>query len=288
MKKGTLSLLQTMIVGAITLLVLLGIGYTMYKILEKSGTKGQCQVAALKYTGQKYLSAGFKAAEARCKADTPTIELKDLDALKARAKSAIDRYVSEGSPAAAHFSQTEQSRYEWALDKIMADELVNCFGKGWRGWLDLKGTTTASFMLRETGAKLCILCSRVKFSQEVRDIFGSTTEFDLRPWLDANNKEGKTYYALLTQGVDDLSKTFLDPPFYISTSQAVLFVAGTSKDPFALTQGQGGVGIFDYNSITSDLGFWESTQRLGIVTKADAKCKIIIGDIETSEQKGMV
>jgi len=286
MKKGTLSLLQTMIVGAITLLVLLGIGYTMYKILEKSGTKGQCQMAALKYTGQKYLSAGFKAAEARCKADTPTIEVKDLDALKSRAETAIDRYISEGSPAADYFSQTEQSRYEWALDKIMADELVNCFGKGWRGWLDLQGTTTGNILLAETGAQVCILCSRVKFSPEVRDIFGSTTEFDLRPWLDANNKEGKTYYALLTQGVDP-SYQFLDKSFDISTSKAVLFVAGTTKEAFALTQAKGGVGIFDYDSITSDLGWEEWIQRAGVVTTAKAKCRVIIGDIETSEQKGM-
>lgn len=284
MKKGTISLLTQLVAGAVTLIILLIIGWTVYTLLSKGALAGQCKEAVLLYSGSKVITAGFgEGKQGKCVADRPTITAKELDDLTDMAQRAIGRYIKTDSPAASYFSLTAQSLYEWSLEKIMADQMARCQDTAWYGGLDIQRNNKLSAMLAGPGSYLCVLCARVKFGQSVIDIFGSQDIFVMKPWLDANNKFGKTYTAFLTENIDPWYQQYVvnRARFNISRTAAVVFVAGTkveSGTPFA--QAKGGVGIFDYNTLTSNLG-WNEYSALGPVkTSAEvpAKCVVIIGD----------
>jgi len=268
-----------------------------------AGETGACQFSVLLKTMSKQMSFGFGEIPAECKMKRITVTDKEIDAYNSLAKKRIASYKEQNNPAQYDFTDTPESEYTWALEKIVGDEMVDCLNKGWRGKLDLAATGIPTDLIKELGAQMCILCTRIKFDQTAQDLFGQKV-FAMKPWLDANVKESKTYYTLLTQNIDPYYQTFVTySEFDIRRPTAIVFIAGVEKkEGEFLTDGVGGVGIFNYDALTTDLEFTETRgidisnkafivispagwtlAKLGVIPSnitqtATSKCKVIIGD----------
>ncbi|VVB81063.1 Uncharacterised protein [uncultured archaeon] len=271
-----------------------------------AGQTGQCQFSILLRTISKQMSFGFGEIPAECQMKRITVTDKEIDSYTSLAKNRIASYKAQNNPAQYNFPDTPQSEYNWALEKIVADEMVDCLNKGWRGRLNLEATGLPTDMFKELGAQMCILCTRIKFDQTAQNLFGQKN-FTMKPWLDANVKESKTYYNLLTENTDPFYQAFVTySQFDIRKPTAIVFIAGVEKkEGEFLTDGVGGVGIFNYETLTTDLGFTEyrgigldnkafiligpqglavwGLSSLGVIPKninqtATSKCKVIIGD----------
>ena len=257
-----MELLVSIIALTVFLIISLIIVFPEFKeLIFGAGEKGQCQFSILIRTMSKELTFGFGEIPAECKANRMTITADRLDKYQTLAKKRIDSYIKNNHPAQSEFPQTTQGRYKWAIERIMANEMVDCYNKGWRGRLDLEGLWAYEFLpgLAGPGEMVCILCTRVKFDKSVRGLFGAQREFEIKPWLDANSREGKTYYTLMTEEQHPLFKGFVrESEFNIDKTEAVVYIAGTWKKAGTLsTYGVGGVAIVDYDKLTTDLGFEE-------------------------------
>lgn len=276
MNKAQTSILVSIIALTFTLVVLLVVVFPPFRALVLGTSEtGQCQFSVLLSSLAKKISFGFGDIPPACKMKRMTITPDDLERYERLASRTTERFEELGlTKAVSEFPDTEYGHLKWALHRVIANEMIDCYNKGWRGQMDLKASGWPTDILEETGAYLCILCTRIKFDQDLRNLFGARRTFYMDTWLKANNREGKTYYQLITEGVTPFFRGFVDQAnFNIDKNQAVIFIAGINKEKGDLgTTGTAGVGIFEYDKLTTDLGFDE-------VRKIDRGTSVVLGAV---------
>ena len=252
-----------LLVGIIALLatfvVLLTIVYPPVKnALFGTGETAECQFSILLSSVTKTLTFGFGDIPAECKMKRMTITDKHIEQYQNYGKKATDRYRKQNVPAQSDFPQNKEGINRWAFSKIIADEMVDCYNKGWRGGIDLTATGWPTDIIgKETGAFLCILCTRILVDDTAQQMLGDNF-IKIGPWLDANNKEGKTYMALLTEGTHTSYQSFVKYSWIeLDRPTAVTFLAYVGKDVGDLTTHEvtGGVALLPYETLTKDIGF---------------------------------
>jgi hypothetical protein len=245
-RRGALIAVDTLIrlgiVAVIFLVVFLGIFPGVERKLEAAETKGKCEwsilLSAVRKGGTASLAEGIPEG---CKADVRTITMKDLDLRFARNRLETIQGQAMYDKTAPYFRSQKINDAlveEFALDRVIADELERCWTKVFRGkmplfdeWWRLYNCRTpegksvpcskiedfARFAIPVYGVWTvfagktdfenrapvnCVLCSHILFDDEVKKRFGGAPITSLREWM-ANNQvpnTDKAYLEYLTEG----------------------------------------------------------------------------------------
>lgn len=248
MKKGlTPGILVGVIAVVATLVILLiTVMPQLIEILYSSGEQSQCQFNLLLSKVAETTTLGFgKEMPVECKTTRKTITQNDLARYTALASQAIEKY-SPNSLIVADYQNDQQGRDKWALANIIANDMKSCYDRGWRGKLEIGNLPTIKQLstFEKNTDYLCILCTRYLFD----DYTSNLPEFSIRPWLENNVMQSKTFYDYLT---NDNSNTFAKAN--IARSEI------TPKKPMVLmyvadSAGQGAVLMAPYDQITTNLG----------------------------------
>ncbi|RMD58270.1 hypothetical protein D6825_01360, partial [Candidatus Woesearchaeota archaeon] len=258
-------------------------------VLIGSSEKSECRFSVLLSSIGRQAGLSIPAS---CKMKRMNIGLSDLEPIVPLAKKRIESYksadyaISTGGSASDHFKPREKDYYKWSLMRLVSDELVDCFDKGWRGELELDpriwtNVYSRAFEGRKAGHYICILCSRMVFGDDVKSLFSEPEikrGFLLAPFMEVEKVEGKSYMNFLSEGVrEDWKYKLQYAGFTLDEPWAVLFVA----DPFT-KEGKlsGVVQLAEYDKITTDLGGTEKKYASGIIPGVERRerCAVIIGD----------
>jgi len=196
--KGEISTLVEIIATVAALVVILVVIWPVLKdALFDTGQQGVCNWSFLvSKLGAKVFQDIPPSCQAHRFSVTPALIQQQIPL----AEKAIKNYQKTlNSPANQWFS--EKNKAEWALDAIMARELVDCSDKVLRGKFTLfPGNWKEGWITSKTA---CVICARVTFDQnlpfqEFRLTHGQIGSLDT--WLKVNNYKGSTYYDYLSEG----------------------------------------------------------------------------------------
>ncbi len=168
MKKAmTFTTLVSIIAVLVVLIVLLiGVVYPMVKTTKEVGKSAGCALQLLLRSIPKKASMGLITIKAppECKVKILKIDesmvkdyLKDAETAVKKYKASPDIYWE----VLQYFDSTESSYYEWALDKILADELFDAWA-----YKALFGSVDTTHLLETSNT--CLLCTVISFDKELR------------------------------------------------------------------------------------------------------------------------
>lgn len=272
MKKGYQQITAAnvaLIIIAVAFIIWFGFGEDIKELIEDLGYGGTCKLSMLATHVSGKSEGVLPKIPPSCKTDRKSVYLSDL---------------YEGEKLALKFNPgfSEKEALRWNAQRIVADALVDCFEKGWRGNIDIKGTGFSDAFVTmfkdEPGAAVCLLCSRIRFDDEVQKVIGKYVY--MTDFLQNNFYRGETYYDYLTRDVNKLQKSMIDSAstFDISKPLAIVYVAAAEKERWELgTSLLGFTGVFDYSSITRDLGL---RTKYGLVFDYQHKmhCGVVFSD----------
>ncbi len=256
MKKGELISEETL--KAILILAVIAVSFyfiapVVIDLLKEKGYIGTCEVSVVLNSMSKQTSvAGVKLIPElpiKCRPVRETISKTSLQKYDALAKQVLNRQIgTEGSV---------ETRTDWALKKSVADQIMSCYDRGWRGNLDLVGAGWFDSKVSEPEKQLCLLCARLRTDPAVKAVLGGADYVKLSEWLKLNNYEAKSYYDILTSDVTPFQKEIIDNyVFDLNNPVAVLFVAGVEKDAVSgKSVSRGQVMLVKYEDISTNLGF---------------------------------
>ena len=146
MKKGQVGV-QTFVyaIGILIVLVAFLLMVPSFKnLLFEAGEKGQCQWNVLVSSLTRTPGLGFENIPVECKAEYINVSLEDLQDNYALASQAFKKYEANAknplyAPMHEKFNDvnSEAQLAEWSANKIVADEIVDCWDKVWQGQLPL-------------------------------------------------------------------------------------------------------------------------------------------------------
>ena len=193
MKGDAKYLVEIIAVVAALVVILVVIWPVLKTALFDTGQQGVCNWSFLV---SKFGAKVFQDIPPACQAHRFSVTPALLQQQIPLAEKAIKNYQKTlNIPANQWFS--EQNKAEWALDSIMARELVDCSDKVLRGKFTL---FQGGWITSKTA---CVICARVTFDntlpfQELRLTQGQIGSLDT--WLKVNNYKGSTYYDYLSEG----------------------------------------------------------------------------------------
>lgn len=237
--------------------------------IKGAGGKGGCSFSLLISSIGKKASFGFGDIPPECKMERATITPQTLSPFLETAKKTVERYqTNAGSPimigsnevgtAKDHFPNDERGYYRWALQKVVADKMVGCFERAWKGKLDIHNSL-GTIVSKKNGEYTCLLCSRFIIDPQVQKLTAASPGgFLMMPWLQSNNYKGKTYADYLKEGVNERWTDSIDySGFKLNTPYAVLYIAGAEVDSKGGVTGTatGAVTVLPYEDLTRNIGF---------------------------------
>ncbi len=248
-----------LVILVLGILVLFLVVYPDVKeLLVGEGEKGACEWSLVMHSITKI--ADWSAIPAECRAHRFEVDLKYLQRYHTEAKKRIDVYEADADKYQLMLEELEKSKQkigndpdpnyllnEWALNKIVAEEMKDCWQKVFMGelplfdqWWDFYSwekempTRTkdrfSSFIGNFEGPPTnCIICSRIKFSPDLVNYFKRHNKVNIDSidtWLKNNHPawEAASYYKFLIQGQSEL-KSFFTPDYSYSIDKplAVLY-----------------------------------------------------------------
>lgn len=249
---GIDTLVGLAILGLLVVILIVIVFPTIKEVLIGEGEKGACEWSLVMHSLAKL--GDWSLIPAECRAHRIDIDLKYLDRFTSEAKRRINEYNANPSkygPMLADFNDPNKKEqlYEWALNKAVAQEMNDCWTKVFKGRLPLfdKWWTLYDFPWRNIdvtdkkhGEKIfhsflgtfrqapvnCIVCSRIRFSDDVRRMFAGKNIDSLDDWLRSNYPRygGKSYYEELAEGRSELNSLFTPPySFSVDNPLAVLY-----------------------------------------------------------------
>jgi len=253
MKKSQIAV-DTLIGLAILAVAVAIVGIVVYPevkdLFEKEGAKGACEWSLVVHSLTKL--SDFSLVPAECRAHRFEISLDDLEKYHFTARKRIKIYQDNPEKYGRilqFFDNPEDPNQlnEWVLNMFVAKEMQDCWEKVFKGrlplfdkWWELytwdwekvtSGETEdyiSTFILDFKKPPVnCIICSRIRFSDDLIQAFGSRNHIDsLSVWLKYNYPitGGKSYYEILTEGQSEIKGLFA-PEFEYSIDKplAVLY-----------------------------------------------------------------
>ncbi len=212
-----------MLIGIIalvgTLAVFLVIVYPPFKnFLFSLLGKTSCNWSLLLATVAKFGAFGGGELPVECQMTKLHVGPKELDSYAVMAKKRINTYLTKPGyeDVKGVYPPNTLGYKHWALDKIVATEMANCWDKTWHGKVN-----PTDWMKAFHVDVVCVVCTRIEFDPDLPG-FLKSYKLDLVPWLKTNNYQGKTYYDYLMQ--DQQPFAFNNAPWYdINRRWAVVY-----------------------------------------------------------------
>lgn len=202
-----------------TAVIFLIILYPQWRGAAEGGAEGsaECSSELLLRSLVKKVSFGYGDVPVNCEVRKRTITQRDIEQFQPLANQATKIYASQNSPLGKKYSDDVAGQRKWAISKIMADELVSCYKKGWQGKISMEQTGLLDFFPPK-GA-LCLYCARISYDE---DLTNSKIEVYFSDWLENNIIGGKTYSDYLYSSLDSANVnefTMADPMFTLEQKQ---------------------------------------------------------------------
>jgi len=224
-RKGEINTLRDLcILLVVFTIIFLGVFPKFKEKLVEAGEKSKCEWSILLASVQKFGTAGIaEGIPEGCKAKMVSISMKDLEKGQKLAKKRIKEYIDKKEVYKPRFfTNTDQDTlYEFALDKIIADELVDCWEKVFKGHMPLfdqwwrlytwdtpPETAGQAFKQWYVPGQIhsppvnCVICSRITFSDDVIDRFRGKHIVSIEEFLKNNPVPGTNtpYLQYLYEG----------------------------------------------------------------------------------------
>lgn len=252
------------IAAVIALVVFLFIVPEFGEKLYAAGSKGGCEWSVLVSALTRTPGLGFENIPVECRAKYKNVTLGDLQANYPSAEKMMQFYKTKGQNYAAIsnlFSNPTDPlmRAEWSMNKIVADEMVECWDKVWHGemplfdvWyrlIDYKkdvidGLNATDLAMAKTNGWLkqdmtsldylkvwnlrfqrppvfCIVCTRLKLSDDAKSQFAAKPSINsLTTWMQFNPVPG-TSESYYSYTLPDWLKNKPQQPYYYNVNQPI-------------------------------------------------------------------
>ena len=196
--------------------------------MEAAKEKGESAICGLKWyltTAAQKGTLGLVAPKTppECATRTITVDKKEIKKHLEEAKIAIDKYYSNTTYFAEviqYFDpDSEASQWEWALDKIIADQLFDC----WAYKAIFGSINTVDFLKAGT---TCLECAIIEFDdvKDIKEKIGIGTNKHKKPYIRDKNFIGSLGAFLRTE--------------YIGLEKGDQIVAVKTYDEFINNQNQ--------------------------------------------------
>lgn len=197
------------------------------KLMIEAGSTGECQWNVLVSALTRTPGLGFENIPVECKARYLDVTLADIQANYGDASDAITMYGKKAaySEILPFFNKPDSVSQlaEWSLDKVVADEMVSCWDKVWKGklpifdeWWKLVGYKRESISDEKIAAAekagvpvgdadwkwyqyaalwnlefkhpptFCVVCSRIKLDSAVKTALEKQNIESLGKWMMSN------------------------------------------------------------------------------------------------------
>lgn len=282
----TWTLVEILSVTAALLVLLMLVWPALREVLFDTGTKGECQFSLTVSS----LSSLAGTEIGSCPTEKVKIGNAEINRYLPLAERQVNEYHKNPSQEIAQQYPLNPTGYkQWAMDKIVADQLVDCWEKVVFGkFLPKKWTN----VLKED--VICVICSTINFQKDLP--FEITTAVQdknwinkinepgnpslkpgfLMPWLKNNYYQGQTYFDYIMRPMKPFP--FDDNPSYDTEKrQAVVFWA-INPDIHAQVAGK----IFGWIPGT------EKVQDAGILKQTEQNIQLFLWPYEdiTAEHRG--
>jgi hypothetical protein len=239
-------------VAIIALILLLMVFPAFEDLFAAEKEKGACEWSLVMHSLTKL--ADWSLIPPECRAHRFEVSLSDLRKEFKQAKKRINVYNKDRvkyKKILTRFKDAndEAQLYEWALNKVIAVELKDCWEKVFKGrlplfdrwwllysWGDEKppgaGEEKRAFDLWKIKVGKthrppvnCIICSRIRFADDVKGYFGSREIDSLDMWLKYNYPEfgSVSYYESLAEGRSHLQGARVYFTYHVDIPLAVMY-----------------------------------------------------------------
>jgi hypothetical protein len=199
--------LVSLAVLLIVVFVMLGLIPGFTQKLQAAESASTCSWSILLASVQKLGSAGIaQGIPEGCKAIMVNVSMKDLEKNQRLASNRISEFMNKPDIyKSQYFTNTnKETLNEFALDKILADELVDCWEKVFKGKMPLFDEWWRLYSWKEGNPGSgpvalqvwnvqvhgppvnCVICSRITFSDEVISQFKQKQIISLEEWMSLN------------------------------------------------------------------------------------------------------
>ncbi|RLE48368.1 hypothetical protein DRJ25_00065 [Candidatus Woesearchaeota archaeon] len=244
------------LVGMITviaafIIILYSVAYPMTIKAKESGEAGVCGLQLYLLSVKNKVTFGLSVPKTppKCRAKILTIDEKIVKEYLDDAEKAFKRYKADPEKYAEVLqffdTESEGSRWEWALDKIIADQLFNCWA-----FKAVFGTINTIELLASD--RVCLLCSLIKFKDAKKilekigqpkrpfiaaeDYIGSLGAF-MRAETRGKGKETKTYYDWINNKYQFYP--LVEVPYKIDPFSEYAIIYVMTKTPVDIDFGEG-------------------------------------------------
>lgn len=236
-KKSQISI-DTVVALAILAIAIAVLFYLIFPVVKEalvgSAEESECEWGLVLHAITKM--GDWSLIPPQCSAQRPEISLSSLKEHEKEAKARINVYKKDKTKYAEilrffNDPNNQNQVNEWALNKIVATYMKNCWTKKvsrgklpifsqWQGlisWGTEKAPGTGEDAVNLYIARmheppvLCILCSRLKFSEDLINAFGSRKYIDsFDVWLRYNypSFDERSYYEIITEGQSSVKDPF--------------------------------------------------------------------------------
>lgn len=243
-KRAVTTTLVNLVILVVVLLIMFGSFHVFTQQLEKSGEKGKCEWAVLFAAVQKAGSLGLaEGIPEGCKATRRTITMDDLRQKYKYAKQRITAFNeqpqykdAQGRNKVQSFLTTDEDTLnEFALNNIVANELVDCWTKVFQGKMPLfdewwrlydcngesctkledfvriavplygLGTVVTGKTMFNRAPVNCVICAHIMFDNEIMKYFQGKNKQRIGTMVEwmLNNpvpRTGVSYFDFLKDG----------------------------------------------------------------------------------------
>ncbi len=248
---GIDTLVGLAILGLLVVILIVILFPEIKEALVGEGEKGACEWSLVMSSLTKL--ADWSLIPPECRAHRMDIDVKYLDRFTSEAKVRIKEYKNNPAKYGSilvYFNdpaKTEQV-YEWALNKAVAQEMNDCWTKVFKGRLPLfdqwwnlydfpwetpkPGESEGYAYIDQFYGSFkhppvnCIVCSRIRFGDDVKAMFAGKAISSADLWLRYNYPRygGKSYYEEITEGQSELNSLFVKQyEFSVDNPLAVLY-----------------------------------------------------------------
>ena len=316
MKKKAQGDVDSVIVTLVVLLVSLAVLVLVYnkfgEALLEDVEKKNCQWNLLLSSVTKSPILSTETIPPNCKMTRKNITLEQLEKKKKSNKKEIEKFNKDYEDAeyVNFHSDIDKELLEFEMDRVIANEIKDCWSVAWMGkmpvfqewWslIDCKPKDDGDYecscpenkecsLPKEVLSRLqfwdyevsgppafCLLCSRIKFNQEIQDAFRGEEIVSLPEWMQKHpvlvDPQKRSYYEYTK---DDVNKGIFYPTYKYRVNEplAVVYSRVNIYKPI-----QYGERLFEGLS----LGSYESSKSVNMLglmpySEVGEKCTYIIG-----------
>ena len=160
MKKAQMKFIVTIIALLVFLIIMIFFVHDFITEATEKGEAGVCGLRLYVQSFKKYSGVSLPKTPVECEASDIMIDKSLIKEYLKDAEKAIKKYHDSPSKyyeALMYFEKSESSYWEWAIDKIIADELFECWV------LKANSGKTNTVDLFEYDTTNCLICSYIRF-----------------------------------------------------------------------------------------------------------------------------